>query len=81
MKIKKKYKNCAKSSLKLKIRATLLKRRFGIEGPAFLHRIVAIDETWLRDFEPELKSESNEWRCSGPRDPKNLDKLNQRSNK
>ena len=50
--------------------ATLLKRRFGIEGPAFLHRIVAIDEIWLRDFEPELKSESNEWRCSGPPRPK-----------
>ena len=24
--------------------------------------IVAIDETWVRDFEPELKSQSNEWR-------------------
>ena len=33
--------------------------------------IVAIDETWVRDFEPELKSQSNEWRSpSSPRPKK-----------
>jgi hypothetical protein len=42
--------------------ATLLKQIFNVEGQAFLFRIVAIDETWVRDFEPELKSQSNEWR-------------------
>ena len=28
--------------------------------------MVAIDETWIRDFEPELKSQSSKWRdkCS-----------------
>ena len=30
--------------------------------------IVAIDETWVRNFEPELKSQSNKWRSpSSPR--------------
>jgi len=24
--------------------------------------IVAIDKMWVRDFEPELKSQSNKWR-------------------
>ena len=47
--------------------ATLLKQRFDIEGQAFLYQLVAIDETWVRDFEPELKSQSNEWR--GPSSP------------
>ena len=41
--------------------ATLLKQRFNVEGQAFLYRTVAIDETWVRDFELELKSQSNEW--------------------
>ncbi|KAL4154328.1 hypothetical protein QTP88_000207 [Uroleucon formosanum] len=27
-----------------------------------IHRIIAIDETWIRDFEPELKSQSNIWK-------------------
>ena len=27
--------------------------------------IVAIDEIWIRDFEPELKSQSNKWRATG----------------
>jgi predicted transcriptional regulator len=42
--------------------ATLLKQRFNVEDQALLYRIVAIDKTWVRDFEPELKSQSNEWR-------------------
>jgi len=33
--------------------------------------IVAIDETWVRDFEQALKSQSNEWRSpSSPRPKK-----------
>ncbi len=32
------------------------------EGQASLKRKVAIDETWTWDFEPELKSQSAEWR-------------------
>ena len=35
---------------------TLLKQKFGIEGLASLHRIVAIDKICVRDFKPELKS-------------------------
>ena len=30
--------------------------RHEIEGDQFINRIVAIDETWLRIYEPELKS-------------------------
>jgi hypothetical protein len=36
--------------------ATLLKQRFDVEGQTLLRRIVAVDETWVRSFEPELKS-------------------------
>ena len=50
--------------------ATLLKESFNIEDQAFLCRIVAIDETCIRDFEPELKSQSNEWRAAGFPRPK-----------
>ena len=50
--------------------ATLLKQRFDVEGQEFLCRIVAIDETWVRDFEPEFKSQSNEWRSSSSPRPK-----------
>ncbi|PSN54832.1 hypothetical protein C0J52_02931 [Blattella germanica] len=31
------------------------------EGKQFLRRILTINETWIRDFEPELKSESAQW--------------------
>jgi hypothetical protein len=50
--------------------ATLLKQRFNVEGQAFLCRIVAIDETWVRDFEPELKSQPNKWRSPTTPRPK-----------
>ena len=50
--------------------ATLLKERFYVEDQAFMRRIVAIDETWIRDFEPELKSQSNEWRATSSPRPK-----------
>jgi hypothetical protein len=42
--------------------ATLLPQRFDVEGQAFLRQIVTVDKTWVRSFEPELKSQSNEWR-------------------
>jgi len=29
---------------------TLLKQRFNVEGQAFLYQIVAINETWVRDY-------------------------------
>jgi len=32
------------------------------EGNKFLQKVVATDETWIQDFEPELKSQSSEWR-------------------
>jgi len=47
-----------------------LKQRFNVEGQAFLYRIVAIDETWVRDFEPDLKLQSNEGRSPTPPCPK-----------
>ena len=62
----------------------LAERNNDVEDQAFLRRIVSIDETWIMDFEPELKSQSNEWRgrpygfCSAK---KNFDELNQRSSK
>jgi hypothetical protein len=37
--------------------ATLLKQIFNVESQALLYRIVAIDEAWFRDFEPDLKSQ------------------------
>ena len=42
--------------------------RFRREGDLFLKRIVAIDESWMRDYEPELKSQSSEWK--GPDSPR-----------
>jgi predicted transcriptional regulator len=51
--------------------ATLLKQIFDVEGQAFLRRIVAVDETWVRSFELELKWQSDEWRSpSSPRPKK-----------
>ena len=47
----------AEQKQKRLIIATLLKERFDVEEQAFLRWIVAIDETWIRDF--ELKSQSN----------------------
>ena len=42
--------------------AQQLLHRFREEGNEFLQKVVAIDETRIRDFEPELKSQSSEWR-------------------
>ena len=45
--------------------------RFDSEGQDFLSRIVAIDETWVRSYEPELKRQSAEWHTpSSPRPAK-----------
>jgi len=40
--------------------ATLLKQRFNVESQVLLYRTVDIDETWVREFEPELKLHSKE---------------------
>ena len=42
--------------------AVQLRRRYHKEGDSFIQRIVAIDETWIRSYEPELKRQSSEWR-------------------
>ena len=39
--------------------------RYEREGEAFLRRIITIDETWAKAYEPQLKRQSNEWRHSG----------------
>jgi len=44
---------------RLEITQQLL-HRFREEGNEFLQKVVAIDETWIQDFEPELKSQSSE---------------------
>ena len=36
-------------------------RIYEAEGEQFLNRIVATDETRIRDFEPQLKSQSSQW--------------------
>ena len=38
-----------------------LLKRYGEDGNEMLQGIVAIDETWIRSFEPELKRQSSEW--------------------
>jgi len=46
-------------------------RRYDAEGGQFLNRIVATDETWIRDFEPQLKSQSSQWKhATSPRPKK-----------
>jgi len=48
-----------------------LLRRYEPEGVQYLNRIVAIDETWKRDFEPKLKSHSSQWKhATSPRPKK-----------
>jgi len=44
--------------------------RFHEEGNEFLQKVAAIDETWIWDFEPELKSQSSEWRGKSSPRPK-----------
>lgn len=40
-------------------------RRYRKEGADFLDRIVSGDETWVYSWDPELKSQSAQWRNSG----------------
>jgi len=48
-----------------------LLQRYEAEGELFLNRIVAIDETLIRDFEPQLKSQSSQWKhATSPRPKK-----------
>jgi hypothetical protein len=48
-----------------------LMRCYEAEGEQFLNRIVAIDETWIRDFESQLKSQSSQWKqATSPRPKK-----------
>ena len=41
--------------------ARKLLKRYGEDGNEMLQQIVAIHETWIRSFEPELKRQSSEW--------------------
>ena len=41
--------------------ARKLLKRYGEDGDEILQRIVAIDQTWIRSFEPELKRQSSKW--------------------
>jgi len=50
--------------------AQQLLHRFREEENKFLQKVVATDEIWIRDFEPELKSQSSEWRGKGSPRPK-----------
>jgi len=50
--------------------AQQLLHRFREEEKEFLQKVVAIDETWIRDFEPELNSQSSVWRGKGSPRPK-----------
>ena len=66
----------AEQKLKCLDMATKLKERFDVKDHAFLCRIVTIDETWIGNFELELKSQSNKWGARGsPRPEKNLASL------
>ncbi|KAJ4451251.1 hypothetical protein ANN_02712 [Periplaneta americana] len=42
------------------------------EGDDFLGRIVAMDETWTRSYEPNLKRQSNKWKHPGSPRPKKV---------
>ncbi|PSN41528.1 hypothetical protein C0J52_17853 [Blattella germanica] len=46
----------------LQIIAEDLLLRYQTEGEQFLRRILTTDETWIQDFEPELKSQSSQWK-------------------
>ena len=35
-------------------------KRYGEDGDEMLQRIIAINETWIRSFEPKLKCQSSE---------------------
>ena len=41
--------------------ARKLLKRYGGDGNEMFQQIIAIDETWIRSLEPELKHQSSEW--------------------
>jgi len=55
--------------------AQQLLHRFREEGNEFLQKMVAIDETWIRNFEPQLKSQSIEWRGKSSPKPKEFKRV------
>jgi ribosomal protein L5 len=55
--------------------ARQLLHRFREEENEFLQKVVAIDKTWIRDFEPKLKSQSSEWRGKGSLGLKKIQEL------
>ena len=51
--------------------ATQLLYRYDSERQDFLERIVAINETWIRSYEPEMRRQSTKWHTpSSPRPAK-----------
>ncbi|KAJ4431735.1 hypothetical protein ANN_20337, partial [Periplaneta americana] len=56
----------------LKRSGKALLHRYQREGDDFLGRIVAMDETWTRSYEPNLKRQSNEWKHPGSPRPKKV---------
>ena len=48
-----------------RVRISRLLLRRSRREDEFLERIIAIDETWVRSYEPELKRQSAEWRRPG----------------
>jgi len=49
-----------------------LLRRYEAEGEQFLSRIVAVDETWILYSEPQLISQSSQWKHATSLRPKKL---------
>ena len=52
--------------------ARKLLKRYAEDGNEMLQRIVAIGETWIRSFEPELKRQSSEWHTKNSPRPVNF---------
>ena len=46
--------------------------RYQREGGDFLGRVVAMDVTWSRSYEPNLERQSNEWKHPGSLRPKKV---------
>ncbi len=46
--------------------------RYRNESESFLKCIITIDKTWIRNFEPELKSKSNVWSGKGEKRPQKV---------
>jgi len=49
-----------------------LLNRYQREGDDFLGRIVTLNETWARSYEPHLKRRSNEWKHPGSPRPETV---------